>query len=453
MRVSVFGAGYVGLVTATCLASVGHSVICVDVDRRRIAELGRGEPGFYEPNLRDLMSRCLADGSLRFSSSPEHAVRNSLVHIVAVGTPSQPDGSADVSQVLAVGNTIGKHLTKFGVVVVKSTVPVGTNERVESAVADGLQEREELVQFAVASNPEFLREGKAVEDFLKPDRVVVGARHQRAFNILEEMYRPITSVHGDFLKMSIRSAELAKYACNSMLATRVSFMNEFAELADTVGADILDVARVMGSDQRIGPHFLNAGVGFGGSCFPKDLKATIHLASSVGRSMPILSSVCQVNDFQHLTLIERAKSLLGDLNGKRIAIWGLSFKPETDDIREAPSVSVIRRLLMQGASVRAHDPKVRWLPLLSSMDQSSFSIHDDKLEAAEGSDVLMLITEWNEYRDVDLGIVTGLMRTPIVLDGRNLWSEKLHDSDKYSYFGVGRGESATHHSSQRELAG
>jgi UDPglucose 6-dehydrogenase len=310
-----------------------------------------------------------------------------------------------------------------------------------------------LVQFAVASNPEFLREGKAVEDFLKPDRVVVGARHQRAFNILEEMYRPITSVHGDFLKMSIRSAELAKYACNSMLATRVSFMNEFAELADTVGADILDVARVMGSDQRIGPHFLNAGVGFGGSCFPKDLKATIHLASSVGRSMPILSSVCQVNDFQHLTLIERAKSLLGDLNGKRIAIWGLSFKPETDDTREAPSVSVIRRLLMQGASVRAHDPKVRWLPLLSSMDQSSFSIHDDKLEAAEGSDVLMLITEWNEYRDVDLGIVTGLMRTPIVLDGRNLWSENLHDSDKYSYFGVGRGESATHHSSQRELAG
>lgn len=437
--------------TATCLASLGHSVICVDVDRRRILDLSRGEPGFHEPRLKELMDTCLQVGSLRFASSHEYAIQNSLVHIIAVGTPPNLDGSADVSQVLSVAHTIGKHLEKYGVVVVKSTVPVGTNERVESAVADGLRDREGLVHFSVASNPEFLREGRAVQDFLDPDRVVVGSRDKNAFEVISEMYRPLADRGVTILKVSTRSAELAKYACNSMLATRVSFMNEFAALADQVGADILDVQKVMGTDRRIGNHFLSSGVGFGGSCFPKDLKAAIHLAKSVGSSSQILEAVSQTNDKQHFKLVERANDVLGGLSGRRVAIWGLAFKPETDDIREAPAIAIIRRLLSVGAIVRAHDPVVRWLPMLSSADKEIFQILENELDAVRDADALMLVTEWDRYRGVDLDQVACLMRTPLVLDGRNVWSASQHSDRPYTYIGIGRGDSVSGLPQQQKL--
>lgn len=453
MRVSVFGAGYVGLVTATCLASVGHSVICVDVDRRRVLDLSRGNPGFHEPGLGELMVECMERGSLRFTTSHEHAVRNSLVHMIAVGTPPRLDGSADVSQVLAAAHTIGAHLEKFGVVVVKSTVPVGTNESVSSVIIDALDGRDEQVQFAVASNPEFLREGKAVEDFLRPDRVVVGTEHKRAFDVLEELYGPILGGTQRLMRMSTRSAELAKYACNSMLATRVSFMNEFARLADSVGADILDIQRVMGSDSRIGPQFLNAGVGFGGSCFPKDLKAAIHLAETHQQPSEILDAVLKTNDDQHVSIVETAAGLLGDLRGRTVAVLGLAFKPDTDDVREAPSLAIIRRLVADGARVKAHDPVVRWLSVLSSFPTASFEIVDDPYAAATGADVLMLVTEWSEYRDLDLVRLTNVMANPLVLDGRNMWSRVDHDGRGYHYRGVGRGMAVRNVGVRTALAG
>lgn len=436
----MFGAGYVGLVTATCLASVGHTVVCVDVDRRRVEELNAGRAPFFEEGLSELMAECLASGSLRFTLSHAHAVRNSTIHLIAVGTPPRLDGSADISQVLAVAEAIGQHLEKFSTVVVKSTVPVGTLDHVRAAVADGIASRDELVDFAVASNPEFLREGRAVRDFMEPDRVIVGASDRRAFEALDNMYAPVVSSAEQILHMSPRSAELAKYACNSMLAVRISFMNEMSALADAYGADILEVKRAMGGDPRIGPQFLNAGIGFGGSCFPKDLRAAIHLADSAGVDADILKSAVVVNDRQQNFVVDELERQLDGLRGRTVVLWGLAFKPDTDDCRDAPSLTIIRRLLSAGAHVVAHDPLVTWLPMFSSVSTKRFRIVDDPLGALHGADALILVTEWRQYADVDLEVVTANMNTPLVIDGRNLWS-RHRSSRSYVYVGIGRGVS------------
>lgn len=438
MRISVFGAGYVGLVSATCLASVGHTVICVDVDRDRVDELNAGRLPFFEEGLSSLMADCLAAGSLRFTTSHARAVKSSAVHIIAVGTPPRLDGSADVSQVLAVAEAIGQHLEKFSTVVVKSTVPVGTLDQVRSAVADGIASRDELVDFAVASNPEFLREGRAVHDFMEPDRVIVGASDRRAFDVLEKMYAPVVSSPAQVLRMSPRSAELAKYACNSMLAVRISFMNEMSSLADAYGADILEVKRAMGGDPRIGSQFLNAGIGFGGSCFPKDLRAAINLADQAGVDAAILKSAVVVNDRQQNFVVDELERQLADLRGRTIVLWGLAFKPDTDDCRDAPSLTIIRRLLSAGAHVVAHDPLVHWLPMFSSASTKRFQIVDNPIDALCGADALVLVTEWRQYADVDLEHVTATMKTPLVIDGRNLWSARRSEQS-YIYVGIGRG--------------
>lgn len=441
----MFGAGYVGLVSATCLASVGHTVICVDVDRRRVDELNAGRAPFYEHGLSELMTSCLQTGMLRFTTSHEHAVRSSTVHIIAVGTPSALDGSADVSQVLAAAEAIGGHLDKFSTVVVKSTVPVGTLDLVRSAVADGIASRDGLIDFSVASNPEFLREGRAVKDFMEPDRVVIGAVDKRAFEVLERMYLPVVGSPDRVLRMSPRSAELAKYACNSMLAVRISFMNEMAGLAEASGADILEVKRALASDPRIGPQFLNAGIGFGGSCFPKDLRAAIHLAERAGVETEILKSAVVTNERQQNFVVDALERQLGDLRSRTVVLWGLAFKPDTDDCRDAPSLTIIRRLLAAGAYVVAHDPLVSWLPMFSSASPTRFAIVDDPIRALENSDALVLVTEWNQYADVDLAAVTKSMRTPLVVDGRNLWSDQMCTARTFRYIGVGRGSEQWSH--------
>lgn len=438
MRISVFGAGYVGLVSATCLAWVGHTVICVDVDRKRIDELNAGRAPFFEEGLGEMMAECLAAGSLRFTTSHAHAVRSSAVHVIAVGTPPKMDGSADVSQVLAVAEAIGQHLEKFSTVVVKSTVPVGTLDQVRSAVADGIASRDELVDFAVASNPEFLREGRAVRDFMEPDRVIVGTSDKRALEMLDKMYAPVVRSSAQILHMAPRSAELAKYACNSMLAVRISFMNEMSALADAYGADILEVKRAMGGDPRIGSQFLNAGIGFGGSCFPKDLRAAINLADKACIDADILKSAVVVNDRQQHFVVDELERQLNDLRGRTIVLWGLAFKPETDDYRDAPSLTIIRRLLSAGAHVVAHDPLVRWLPMFSSAPMDRFRIVDEPLEALHNADALVLVTEWAQYADFNLEHVTSAMNIPLVIDGRNLWATQ-QPARSYVYVGIGRG--------------
>jgi UDPglucose 6-dehydrogenase len=441
MKVTVFGAGYVGLVSAAGLAAIGHNVVCIDVDQSRVERLMLGDIPFYEPGLIDLVTECVRSGHLRFTTSSLSAIAHGEVLIIGVGTPPQLDGSADLTHVVDVARTIGEHLDHFAVVVVKSTVPVGTSDVVKQAVLEGGHSNRNMVDFAVASNPEFLKEGDAVRDFMEPDRIVVGASDDRAIAVLKRMYAPLCPTPQVLMLMSERSSELCKYASNAMLATRISFMNEIAKLSDTLGADVIDVQRVMAADPRIGSKYLSAGAGFGGSCFPKDLRAIVAMGEDNGLNMDLVRSVIDVNDQQQHVMIEKAKQVLGSLKGKRCAVWGLSFKPETDDIRDAPSLSLIRTLLAEGATVVAHDPMVDWLPMFSSLPPEIFTIVENKNDALVGTDILFLVTEWKQFRDLDVSRLIANMNDPVIIDGRNLWHDKDFDRTSIKYVGIGRATS------------
>ncbi len=425
MKIAIVGTGYVGLVTGAGFADFGHDVTCVDIDERRIERLRASEVPFFEPGLEELVRRNIALGRLRFTTSTEEAAANVQLAFIAVGTPSSPDGSADLSAVLEAARQIGSAITQPCVVVTKSTVPVGTADKVREAIAAVARQR-----FAVASNPEFLKEGDAVNDFLKPARVIVGADEPWAVDLLRDLYRGVLRTSDRIQVMDLRSAELTKYAANCMLATRISFMNELARLCEVVGADIEAVRKGIGSDPRIGNKFLFAGAGFGGSCFPKDLRALIHTARSVDVSLGVIDAVERANERQKRVLGERIVARFGGrLDGKRIAIWGLAFKPETDDFRESPALTLIEQLQAAGATVVAYDPKAR----PPGVEQAR-----DAYAAADGADALTLVTEWHEFRDPDLARLRALMRTHLLFDGRNVWPGPQARAAGFEYFAIGR---------------
>ena len=444
MNVAVFGAGYVGLVSAAGLAAIGHNVVCVDIDREKIGSLNKGQIPFFEPGLSELVTQCIADLRLTFTDSLPNAVAHGDVLIIGVGTPPLSSGAADTSQVLAAAHAIGVNLQRFATVVVKSTVPVGTSVQVAHAVQAGIEQSGSRIQFAVASNPEFLKEGDAVRDFMEPDRIVVGASDERAIQMLTQLYEPLCTHENALMVMNEQSSELCKYASNAMLATRISFMNEMAKLSDAVGADISQITRVMAADARIGSKYLNAGAGFGGSCFPKDLRAIVAMGNELGCDLDVIRSVITVNDSQQEVVISKARQLVGSLKGKRCAVWGLSFKPETDDIREAPAVALIHALLAEGATVCAHDPLVKWLPMYSSLPPEIFTITDSPYEATLESDVLFLMTEWSDYAAIDPLKLANEMREANVVDGRNLWRSVDFSQTTVKYVGIGRAASSKH---------
>ncbi len=429
MKIAVVGTGYVGLVTGAGFSDFGHHVTCVDIDEARIAKLRAGEVPFYEPGLDELVRRNAARGRLSFSTSTREAVAGVHAVFIAVGTPSAADGSADLSYVLDAAREIGLGLTGRTLIVTKSTVPVGTADRVRAAVAAVTTQ-----PFAVASNPEFLKEGDAVDDFLKPARVIVGADEPWAVELLRELYRGVLRTSDRIHVMDVRSAELTKYAANCMLATRISFMNELARFCEVVGADIEAVRKGIGSDPRIGNKFLFAGAGFGGSCFPKDLRALLHAARSTEIRLGVIEAVERANERQKRLLGERVLAHFGGkLAGKKIAVWGLAFKPETDDVRESPALVLIDQLLAAGGSVAAFDPKAT--PNIGELGIEPVS---DPYEAARGADALVLVTEWHELRDPDLARLHSLMRGPVLFDGRNVWDSAQARKLGFVYSGIGR---------------
>ncbi|MDX2089235.1 MAG: UDP-glucose/GDP-mannose dehydrogenase family protein [Kofleriaceae bacterium] len=432
MKIAVVGTGYVGLVTGTGFSDFGHDVTCVDIDPKRVETLRRGEVPFYEPGLHDLIKRNVALGRLSFTTSTADAVRGSEIVFIAVGTPSSDDGSADLSYVIEAAKQIGAALTGFTVIVTKSTVPVGTSEKVRAAVASTAKH-----PFAVASNPEFLKEGDAVNDFLKPARVIVGVDDPRATEALRELYRGVLRTNDRIQVMDIKSAELTKYAANCMLATRISFMNELSRLCEVVGADIESVRKGIGSDPRIGAKFLFAGAGFGGSCFPKDLRALIHTARSVDIPLSVVEAAERANERQKRVLGDRVLAHFGGkLEGKRIAIWGLAFKPETDDIRESPALTLIEQLRAAGATIVGYDPQA--MPNIKAAVGDAIELVRDAYTAAAGADAVVLVTEWHELRDPDLVRLKAAMRTPVLVDGRNVWSVTDARAEGFTYYGIGR---------------
>jgi UDPglucose 6-dehydrogenase len=431
MRVTIVGSGYVGLVAGACLAETGNDVICADRDAAKVDGLGRGVLPIYEPGLEPLVTRNAAAGRLHFTTDLEAAVEHGDVVFIAVGTPPGEDGSADLQHVLDVATTIGRHLDRFKVVVTKSTVPVGTAEKVRAAVRAVTGG-----DFAVASNPEFLKEGAAIDDFMKPDRVVLGVDDPRAEDLLRELYLPFVRSGSPILFMDIPSAEVTKYAANAMLATRISFMNQIADLCERVGADVFAVRQGIASDSRIGPAFLFPGPGYGGSCFPKDVKALMHTARSVGMAPDLFDAVEFINERQKHVMFAKLRQLVGDVAGKTIAVWGLAFKAGTDDMRESPAVVLVDALLAAGASVRAHDPE--------AMDGARRIWGDRVCYAAEpyaaldGADALCVVTEWLMYRTPDFQRIKGLLRAPVIVDGRNLYEPQRMHRLGFQYAGIGR---------------
>ncbi len=445
MKVTVFGAGYVGLVTGACLAEMGNHVLCVDVDPRKIDMLKRGEVPIHEPGLDTMIQRNAAAGRLQFTTDAAAAVAHGTMQFVGVGTPPDEDGSADMQYVLAVARTIGQHMTDYKVVVDKSTVPVGTADKVRAAIAEQLAARGTPMSYAVVSNPEFLKEGAAIEDFMKPDRIVVGSDDERATLLMRAIYSPFMRNSDRLVVMDVRSAEFTKYAANAMLATRISFMNELARLADAVGADIELVRKGIGSDPRIGTHFLYPGTGYGGSCFPKDVKALIHTGRSNGVTLRVLDAVEEANDIQKLVLVERVVQRFGEnLNGRNFAIWGLAFKPNTDDMREAPSRVIVEELTRRGARVQAYDPVAMPEAQRVLSHVSGFSVVASAQAALEGADALLIVTEWREFRTPDFDHIKATLKQPLVLDGRNLYEPELMRSLGIDYVGIGRGVRAVH---------
>jgi len=432
VRVAVVGSGYVGLVTGACLAETGNEVACADIDARKVARLRANDIPIYEPGLQELVRRNQAEGRLRFTADVGAAVEPSRVVFIAVGTPSDEDGSADLQHVLDVARTIGRHMQPDTVVVTKSTVPVGTAERVRAAV-----EAETRVPFSVCSNPEFLKEGAAIDDFMKPDRIVIGVDSDAAREVLAELYAPFVRTGNPVLFMDIPSAEVTKYAANAMLATRISFMNQIALFCEQVGADVNNVRKGIGTDRRIGSAFLFPGPGYGGSCFPKDVKALIKTGTEVGVGFDILESVDRVNGRQKLVLLEKVKAAFrGDLKGRTIAIWGLAFKAETDDMRESPSIPLIEGLLQGSAVVRVHDPKATETARHVFGDRVTYA--HDPYSAVDGADALAIVTEWLVYRNPDFDRLKKLLRQPLVIDGRNLYDPARMRGLGFTYEGIGR---------------
>jgi UDPglucose 6-dehydrogenase len=439
MKITVIGTGYVGLVSGTCLAEVGNDVLCVDVDAAKIAVLEAGGVPIHEPGLEPLIRRNVEAGRLRFTTDIGAGIAHGALQFIAVGTPPDEDGSADMQYVLAAARSIGSRMTDFRIVVDKSTVPVGTADRVRAAIADELAKRGATIPFAVVSNPEFLKEGAAVDDFMRPDRVVVGADDERAIAAMRAIYAPFMRSHERLLVMDVRSAELTKYAANAMLATRISFMNELANLADDLGADVEFVRQGIGSDPRIGYHFLYPGIGYGGSCFPKDVKALLHTASEHGRPLRVLAAVEAANDAQKHRLVDKIVARLGaDLSGRRFALWGLAFKPNTDDMREAPSREIIAALTARGATIAAYDPVAMAEAKRVLGDNDSVAFAPDPMAALNGADALIVATEWKEFRSPDFDAIRTLLREPLVFDGRNLYEPSQVRAARLEYFAIGR---------------
>jgi UDPglucose 6-dehydrogenase len=431
MRIAVVGTGYVGLVAGACLAESGSDVICVDNDETKVRMLRRGKIPFYEPGLEELVKRNRQERRLTFTSALPKAVRDSAIIFIAVGTPQGEDGSADVQQVLAVARDVAKAMNGYKVIVDKSTVPVGTNARVREVVR-----RETTHPFSVVSNPEFLKQGAAVEDFMKPDRVVIGAEDPRAEAMMREVYSPFTRTGAPIMVMDCASAELAKYAANAMLATRISFMNEIANVCEVVGADVDHVRRAIGSDRRIGPSFLFPGIGYGGSCFPKDVQALIHFAAKKEYQFQILRAVEAVNVHQKTRLVTKMRAHLGPLKGKVVAVWGLAFKPRTDDMREAPSVAIIEALLAAGAKVQAYDPEAT--AVAKGLFGNRVSFAAGNYDALKGADCLAIVTEWSEFRRPDFERMRKVMRAPVIFDGRNLFTPEQMREHGFTYYSIGR---------------
>jgi UDPglucose 6-dehydrogenase len=439
VKITMIGTGYVGLVSGACFADTGNDVLCLDLDAGKIAMLNEGRIPIYEPGLEAIVQRNVSAGRLRFTTEVAESVDFGTVQIIAVGTPPDGDGSADLRNVVAAARNIGRHMRAYRVIVDKSTVPVGTADLVRSAVAEELAARGVQAPYSVVSNPEFLKEGAAVEDFMKPDRVVVGSDDERATQLMRALYAPFQRNRERMLVMDVRSAELTKYAANAMLATRISFMNELANLAERLGADIEQVRRGIGSDPRIGYHFLYAGCGYGGSCFPKDVQALQRTAEDNGMRLRVLQAVEQVNDDQKRLLLRKVVRRFGErLEGRRFALWGLAFKPNTDDMREAPSRVVIDGLLERGARVLAYDPAAEQEARRLYPGQPALDYAATPIAALEGADALIIVTEWKEFRSPDFEDIRHRLREPVLFDGRNLYDPAMVRSAGLEYHGVGR---------------
>lgn len=442
MKVTIFGTGYVGLVTGACLAEMGNHVVCVDIDAGKVERLKRGEIPIYEPGLEPIVRRNHTDGQLDFTTDAAAGIAHGEVLFIAVGTPPDEDGSADLKYVLGVAKTIGRHLERHAVVVNKSTVPVGTADRVREAIAAELAARGAGVEFDVVSNPEFLKEGDAVEDCLRPDRIVIGSSSPRAVAALRKLYAPFNRNHERIVIMDERSAELTKYAANAMLATKISFMNEIANIAERVGADVEQVRQGIGADPRIGYHFIYPGAGYGGSCFPKDVQALERTAQDVGYEARLLGAVEAVNRDQKTRLFGLiARHFGGDLCGKTIALWGLAFKPNTDDMREAPSRCLVEALWAAGARVRAFDPEAREETRRIYGERDDLVLCEHVWDALAGADVLAIVTEWKAFRSPDLARIRAMLKTPAIFDGRNLYDPATVEEAGLAYYGIGRGRS------------
>lgn len=436
MKIAVVGTGYVGLVTGTCFAEVGIEVTCIDIDKNKIEGLKKGVMPIYEPGLESMVLKNYEKGRLKFSTSLAESIQESEAVFIAVGTPPGEDGSADLKYVLAVAREIGQNMNHYMVVVTKSTVPVGTAKKVKAAVQEELDKRGSDLKFDVASNPEFLKEGAAIQDFLKPDRIVIGVESEESENIMKKLYKPFLLNGHPTIFMDVPSAEMTKYAANSMLATKISFMNDIANLCEIMGADVNMVRKGIGSDNRIGNKFIYPGVGYGGSCFPKDVKALIRTAGENGYSMSVLKAVEEVNERQKSVMVTKVKSHFGeDLSGLTFAVWGLSFKPKTDDMREAPSIVIINALLEAGAKVRAYDPV--------AMEEAMHDLKDsivyakDEYDALIDADAILLITEWPEFRVPNFDVVERLMKQKVIFDGRNIYDKPEVQALGYAYYGIG----------------
>ncbi|MDV3503432.1 UDP-glucose/GDP-mannose dehydrogenase family protein [Marinobacter sp. M-5] len=440
MKITIFGTGYVGLVTGACLADVGHDVLCMDVDQAKIAKLKNGHIPIYEPGLDSIVKHTVEAGRLSFTTDTAQAVQHGVLQFIAVGTPPDEDGSADLQYVTAVARSIGEHMEGYKVVVDKSTVPVGTGDKVKAAVRAELDRRGLELEFDVVSNPEFLKEGAAINDFMKPDRIVVGTDSDKAADMLREVYYPFNRSHDRMIFMDIRSAELTKYAANSMLATKISFMNEIANLAERLGADIEAVRRGIGSDPRIGYHFIYPGCGYGGSCFPKDVQALARTARDCDYDARLLNAVEAVNYAQKHVLYDKISHYFnGNLQGKVVALWGLAFKPNTDDMREASSRTLMEDLWKAGASVQAFDPEAMEETQRLYAEQSGLSLCGTKEQALKGADVLAICTEWKEFRSPDFGGIASALRESVVFDGRNLYEPDMLARHGLIYYAIGRG--------------
>jgi UDPglucose 6-dehydrogenase len=442
MRVTIFGSGYVGLVTGACLADAGNHVMCVDIDAKKIERLNAGEIPIHEPGLDGVIKRNAEAGRLDFTTDAAKGVDHGLFQIIAVGTPPDEDGAADLKYVLAVARTIATHMTRYTIVITKSTVPVGTADKVRREIETTLRQRGAKVEFDVVSNPEFLKEGAAVQDFMKPDRVVIGTDNPRTQELMRALYEPFTRNHDRFIVMDVRSSELTKYAANAMLATKISFMNELANIAERVGADIEKVRVGIGSDPRIGYSFIYPGAGYGGSCFPKDVQALVRSARDVGHEPEILAAVESVNLRQKEVLVRKLRQHFGDgLKGKTIALWGLAFKPNTDDMREAPARTIMELLWESGVDVRAYDPVASAEARRIYGERPDLTLCRSAYEAVEGADALVIVTEWQEFRSPDFDRLKTSLRTPVVFDGRNLYDPALIERFGLSYYAIGRGKS------------